>query len=88
MKPDPTKTRVISPTHSIEVGSASWDDDETSIRSRYDGATGRFSPHGSSELPLGDLQPLMEVAAQHDLISPGECSAIIEALAASIRRRV
>ena len=87
MKPDATKTRVLSPTHSIEVGNSSWDDQQTSIRCRYDGATGRFSPRGSSELPLGDLRPVMEVAAQHDLISLADCAAIIEALAGSIRRR-
>jgi hypothetical protein len=87
MQVDPTKTRIISPTHSIEIGQSSWDPQEMSIRSRYDGATGRFSPHGSSELPLYDLQPLMASAAQHDLLSPNECAAIIHALSDSIRRQ-
>ena len=87
MNVDPTKTRAISPGHSIEVGQSSWDPSETSIRCRYDGATGRFSPHGSSELPLHDLQPLLEVAAKNDLLTPHECAAVIEALADSIRRQ-
>jgi len=88
MTPDPKKTRTITPTHSIEIGEATWDATETSIRSRYDSATsGKFSPHGSSELPLYDLQPIMEVAAKHDLLSVAECAAIIEALAESIRRQ-
>lgn len=88
MQVDHTKTRVINHRHSFEVGQSSWDPAETSIRCRYDGAaTGRFSPHGSSELPLHDLQPLMEVAAQHDLLDVAECAAIIQVLAASIQRQ-
>jgi hypothetical protein len=86
MDVDHSKTRVISPDHSFEVGISSWSDTETSIRCRYDNA-GRFSPHGSSELPLHDLQPLMEVAADNDLLKPSECAAIIKALAASIQRQ-
>jgi len=87
MNPDPSLTRILSPDHSIEVGTSSWDEGETSIRSRYDGPTGRFSPHGSSELPLYDLRPILEVAGQNDLLSSADCAAIIEALAASIRRQ-
>ena len=88
MKPNPALTVVLSPNHSIEVGSSSWDDDDTSIRCRYDGPTGRFSPNGSSEIPLTDLQPIMVVAALNNLLSVAQSSAIIEALAASIRRQV
>lgn len=87
MNIDPALTRVISPDHSIEVGVSTWSADETSIRSRYDGPTGRFSPHGSSELPLYDLLPIMEVTARNDLLSIEDSAAIIEALAESIRRR-
>jgi hypothetical protein len=88
MQVDHSKTRVINHHHSIEVGQSSWDPTETSIRCRYDDpATGRFSPHGSSELPLHDLHPLMEVAAQQDLLDSSECAAIIQALAASIQRQ-
>ena len=88
MEVDPTKTRIIDSRHSFEVGGSSWDPDETSIRCRYDDeVTGRFSPHGSSELPLHDLQPLMEVAAENDLLDPSACSAIIQALTASIQRQ-
>lgn len=86
MKPDPTKTVQISPTHSIEVGESTWNSAETSIRNRYD-ASGRFSRSGSSELPLDDLQPIMEAAANHDLLEPKVCALIIEALAKSIQRQ-
>lgn len=87
MQVDPTKTKSITPSHSIEIGQSSWDAQEMSIRSRYDGETGRFSPHGSSELPLYDLQPLMESAAKYNLLSPNECASIIYALADSIKRQ-
>jgi hypothetical protein len=88
MEVDPTRTRTIDHRHSFEVGNSSWDPAERSIRCRYnDAITGRFSPHGSSELPLHDLQPLMEVAAQYDLLGTSECAAIIHALAASIQRQ-
>ena len=87
MDVNPALTRVVAPGHSIEVGTSTWDPQERSIRCRYDGPTGRFSPHGSSELPLPDLRPLMEVAAENDLMSAADCAAIIEALAQSIRRQ-
>lgn len=85
---DHSKTRHISPGHSIEVGGSSWDPDETSIRCRYDLPNGRFSPHQSSEVPLPDLRPMLEVASENDLLDPATCAAIIQALAASIRRQV
>lgn len=87
MNPNPALTRRIDPNHSIEVGISSWSESETSIRSRYDGQTGRFSPHGSSEIPIPDLRLIMEVAALNDLPSVADCGAIIEALTASIQRR-
>lgn len=88
MDVDHSKTRVIDKSHCFEVGISSWDEKEISIRCRYDNPeTGRFSPHGSSELPLHDLQPLIEVSAENDLLSKLECAAIIHALAASIKRQ-
>lgn len=88
MDVDRSKTRVIDDSHSFEVGRSSWDNASTSIRCRYDcPKTGRFSPHGSSELPLHDLQPLIEVASINDLLSTSECAAMIQALAASISRQ-
>jgi len=88
MDVDHSKTRVIDKSHCFEVGRSSWDDTETSIRCRYDNPeTGRFSPHGSSELPLHDLQPLIEVASENDLLSTSQCAAMIQALAASIKRQ-
>ena len=86
MDVDHSKTRIIDERHSFEVGQSSWDDTETSIRCRYDN-DGRFSPYGSSELPIPDLRPLIEVAAENDLLNISECTALIEALTDSLKRQ-
>ena len=87
MKPDHSKTVYLSPRHRIEVGVSTWDGNETSVRCRYDQNNGRFSVHGSSEVPLHDFQPMLEVAARHDLLAADACAAIIEVLSASLRRQ-
>lgn len=89
MVPDPARTVVLSQHHRIEIGTSSWDPSATSIRNRYDDpGTRRFSPHGSSELPLGDLEPIMAAASRHDLLNPATCARLIQVLAASIERQV
>jgi hypothetical protein len=80
-------TITITDQHRIEIGSASWDATHTSIRNRYDGDTGRFSPRASSEIPLHDLEPLMRAVAQFHLIDPASCARIIAVLAASIEHQ-
>ena len=87
MKPDPTKTVIIDHEHSIEIGESTWDSTERSIRRRYD-PDGRFSPHGSSEIPIEDLKIIMETAARHDELDSKTCSEIIKALADSISRQL
>jgi hypothetical protein len=49
--------------HSIEIGWSTWNPDEVSLRNRYD-KKGKFSPRGSSEIPLRDLPALMRVALE------------------------
>ena len=80
-------TRELSKGHSIEIGVSTWDDKERSIRSRYANATGGFST-GSPEVPMHDIEPMVTFAAEHDELSPADCTRIIVALAESIRRRV
>lgn len=87
MNVDRSLTRVLGPRHSIEVGGATWNPNESSIRCRYDLENGRFSPHNSSELPLSDLRPLLEVASENNLLSIEDSAAIISALSSSILRR-
>ena len=87
MKPDPTKTIILGPDHSIEIGESTWDPAERSIRRRYQPG-GKFSPHGSSEIPIVDLKIIMEAAAKHDELDPKTCAEIIKALAASAHRQL
>ena len=87
MKPEPKKTKIISSLHRIEVGISTWSSKDRSIRNRYESKSGKFSPHGSSEIPLKDLRPIMEVAAKHDLLDVKTCASIIEILAKSVQRQ-
>lgn len=77
------------PAHTIEVGHPSWDPSQTqySVRSRYPNAAGGFNQK-SPEVPLGDLRPMMEAAANEDILKPKEISAIIEALSRSLTRQL
>jgi hypothetical protein len=73
--------------HSIEIGEATWDSTDISIRNRYETSTGGFSPRSSSEFPIHDLVPLATFAAKHDQLSAAQCAEMIIELAASIKRQ-
>lgn len=73
--------------HSIELGDATWDLTARSIRDRYETASGGFSPHSSSEVPMEDLGSMIAFAAEHDELSAAECAKMIIELAASIKRQ-
>jgi len=73
--------------HSIEFGEATWDPSTQSVRNRYDTPNGRFSPHGSSEIPLSDLVPILTETAKRDLLDIPSAAQIIEALSTSIIRQ-
>jgi len=89
MIPNPKKTvRTKKRYHRIEIGISTWSPRETSVRNRYDDPkTGRFSPHGSSEIPIRDLEIIVSAVAKHDHLKPAECARIITALADSITRQ-
>jgi hypothetical protein len=74
--------------HIIEIGESTWDPQNArSIRDRWPTATGGFSPHSSSEVPMTSLVPMLSFAAQHDELSAAQCADIIAHLAASIKRQ-
>lgn len=73
--------------HSIEVGASTWSSTSRSVRNRYQTASGGFSPRSSSEVPMGDLVPMLTLVAQCDELSIGQCAAIIKALSESIARQ-
>lgn len=74
--------------HHIEIGDATWDDSEISIRNRYPTSNGGFSPHSSSEIPLSDLESILAAVAERDLLDGAATVRLIEALAASLSRRI
>ncbi len=74
--------------HLIEIGDATWDASQTSIRNRCPTSTGGFSPRSSSEIPIGDIEPLAIALANRDLLDISTCARILEALASSIVRRI
>jgi hypothetical protein len=74
--------------HTIEIGKATWDDQETSVRNRYPTKTGGFSPRSSSEIPLGDVKEIVTVIADNDLLTPREITDMIVALSGSLSRKV
>ena len=74
--------------HVIEIGDATWDSSQTSVRNRYPTSNGGFSPRSSSEIPLGDLGPIVTALAQRDLLDIATITQMIETLAASLGRLV
>jgi hypothetical protein len=87
---DVTKSVDLGDGHKIEIGKATWDETKTqiSIRDRYPTSTGGFSPHSSSELPLGDIKEITTVVAAEDLLKPKDLAEMIAALSASLGRQV
>jgi hypothetical protein len=85
-----TKSKSISnhPGHTIEIGGATWDNQETSVRNRYPTKSGGFSPRSSSEIPLGDIKEIVTVIADEDLLNPKDLAALIAILSASLSRQV
>lgn len=75
--------------HTIEVGHPTWDTSQTqyAVRCRYTNATGGYN-HKSPQIPRDDLQPVIEAAADMDILSPKEISAIIHALSSSLTRQL
>jgi len=73
--------------HAIELGGATWNEDETSVRNRYPRNDGGFNINASSEVPIRDLVPMVGIVADHDVLSELECIQIIESLVLSLKRR-
>ena len=83
-----TKTKDLGHGHKIELGKATWDGTQMSVRNRYPTSTGGFSPRSSSELPLDDVAEIVTVVAEEDLFSPSELVEMISTLSASLKRQI
>ncbi len=88
LKMQVTKTKDLGDGHKIEIGKATWDENQTSVRNRYPTSTGGFSPRSSSELPLDDVSEIVTMVAEEDLLSPSELADIISTLSASLKRQL
>ncbi len=72
--------------HLIEIGNASWDDAQTSIRNRYPNSNGEKTSC-TSEIPLTDLESIVVAVVHRDLLDVGTTVRLIEKLTVSLARR-
>lgn len=80
--------QMSHPQHTIEVGDSSYDNgSERTIRNRWDTPSGGFSPHASSEIPVSDVEHIIEAGARYDELEVKACLRMIAALTASVLRR-
>ena len=79
---------------SIEFGIATWtkdapvDEQEWSVRRRYNGETGRFSPRGSSEVPINDMPMMMIECMKRDYIPTSQLLKILNEVSLSLTRQL
>lgn len=71
--------------HLIEIGRATWNEEELSVRNRYPTSNGGFSPHSSSELPIQDVYRIALEVLRQNLLNPTESLEIADAAVNSAR---
>ena len=89
MTVDNTKTIIIDSEHSIEIGGASWDPAELSIRRRKD-TNGRFDVHSSSEISINghvNISELLIECLKHDLVLLPAMTDILNEILDSAKRQ-
>ena len=67
----------ISEDHSIEWGDATWNNDDFSIRNRFNTGSGKFNQAGSSELPWHDFVLMITESIKRDKFSNAEIGQIL-----------
>jgi|GEM_PF-1001260 len=81
------------PRYRLEFGISTWTENQSSknqtesVRNRYDTEEGRFSPHGSSEIPLGDIPLIITECLKRDKIPLSDMLEILHEVSNSINRR-
>lgn len=83
-----SKTKTITDNYSIEIGQATWDESEISIRNRYKTSNGGFSPRSSSELPIADVYHIASMAIENDLIVPKKLAVLLKEISESLNRQI
>lgn len=80
----------IDNEHKIEIGKATWNCNENSIRRTKQNTNGIFSPHGSSEIPINghiDISCLMVECLKYNLISNANMRLVFKKLISSFVRK-
>ena len=75
-----TERLDIENRHSIEWGNATWDNNDISVRNRYDTDDGRFNHSGSSELPWGDFNLMINESIKRNKFSKSEIAEILKSI--------
>jgi hypothetical protein len=78
---------VIDNNHSIEWGDATWDEDDFSIRNRFDSDEGRFNKAGSSEIPWADFNQMILESIRRNHFTNVQIGDIARAIADNISAR-
>jgi hypothetical protein len=89
MKVDENRTVIIDAEHSIEIGGASWDENELAIRRRKD-LNGRFDVHSSSEIPVNghvNISELFLECLKNDLINVSAMTMVFNEIIDSSKRQ-
>lgn len=79
--------------HKVQIGVSTWtenkpvEEQSESIRRAVYNAEGKFSPHGSSEIPIEDMPMLIRSCIQRDKISRQELTYILDDITASMQRQ-
>lgn len=82
------------PNHFIQFGISTWTENEDeseqteSIRRAVYNEYGKFSPHGSSEIPMEDMTLLIRACIQRDKINIEEMTEILSDITQSLRRQI
>lgn len=80
--------------HWIQFGVSTWTENEpmsartSSIRRAVYNQEGKFSPHGSSEMPIEDMGLFFRECVKRDLISLDELTDVLDAISSSIKRQI
>lgn len=69
-----TKSKTLDQNgHILELGKATWNEDDTSVRNRYPTKSGGFNPRSSSEIPLHDIIDIVKFIAESQYFTPSDC---------------
>ena len=79
--------------HEIQIGVSTWTENNSkqnqshSIRRAVYNEEGKFSPHGSSEIPIEDMPLLFRTCLQRDLIENEDMINILRDISESMQRK-